>query len=135
MASLYLTKEEKKIFDALSEGVRDGWEVEEENGTFDDNAEKMRTRLALLRLHDPKLMSLRDKASGSTDIDRIAELVQEMDLSGISEDDLAELFFALGPSVLSTIIGDLLKSATTDKDIDDLQSLTFIRHELLASSQ
>lgn len=130
---LWLTADEQTVFAAFSPELRDGWEVQEETQTFADTSDRRAARLGLVRLHDPALLALRDKAKEASSPEALAALLAEMDVHDVSEDDLAELFFALGPDALTGLVVPLLREAKTDGDLDDVASLLLIRHSLLAS--
>jgi len=130
---LWLTAEERTFFMTLPAELRDGWELQAETQTFTDTSERRAARLGLVRLHDPALLALRDKAKEASSPEALAALLAEMDLHDVTEDDLAELFFALGPDALTGLIAPLLRAAKTDGDLDDVASLLLIRHSLLAS--
>ncbi|MFA6038959.1 MAG: hypothetical protein WCV62_03475 [Candidatus Peribacteraceae bacterium] len=132
-APLWLTTDERKAFDALPEAVRNGWELKEETLSFTDTPERRSARLGLVRLHDTKLLALREKVQKAATPEEVAALLAEMDLHDVTEGDLAELFFALGPDALTLLIAPLLRDAKTDGDLDDLASLLMIRHSLLES--
>ncbi|MEK7218892.1 MAG: hypothetical protein AAB728_05515 [Patescibacteria group bacterium] len=132
-APLWLTAAERTIFDALPAPLQDGWELKEETLAFTDTAERRTARLSLVRLHDQKLLALRDKVQKATSPEDVASLLAEIDLRDVTEGDLAELFFALGPDALTRLITPLLREAKTDGDLDDLASLLTIRHSLLES--
>src|SRR3989339_1049927 len=107
MNTLSLTAEEKKIFDGLPAPVREGWEVQEEKGSYQDSQEKLSTRLALLKVHDPKLVDFQKKAAGMS-AEQLSELIAKTDLTGVADADLAQLSFAVGPTILTRLIGGLL---------------------------
>lgn len=130
---LYLTADEKKVFDGLSKTVREGWTVEEETSDISDTAEQMSMRMELMRFEDPSLAAFQSKVSGAASLEDLATLIQQTDLSDVNEDSLAELFFALGPVVLTRLIGPLLADAQTDAHVSSLEALTGIRHSLLLS--
>lgn len=133
MNTLYLTADEKKLFDALPAAVRDGWVIELEQRTFVDTPEKRNMRFSLVRLHDPKLLAFRDRIASMSSADALISVMKDMDMQGVSEDDLAELFFALGPNVLSVIIPALITAATTDASLEEVCSLSVLRRSLLSS--
>jgi hypothetical protein len=130
--TLFLTAEEQKVFQALPAKLREGWTVEEEKGQFQDAEEKLSMRMALLRLHDPKLLAVQKRAVGLSS-GQLAELLAQTDLKGVADDDLAELTFAVGPSILSKLIEGLLLQAKTDAELEDIVALALIRHSLLQS--
>ena len=65
----------------------------------------------------------------------IAALLADFDLKDVDEDDVAELFFALGPAAVTQLIAALFVTATTDADIEGITALTVIRHSVLAALQ
>ena len=133
MNTLTLTKEEEKAFAELPEAVREGWDVQAETIRYEDTPAKQLMRLSLLRLHDPALLALREKAGRAGSGDELVALIQGMDVSAVDDSDLAELFFALGPTVLSELIAVQIASAKTDADVEGVQALTVIRHSILSS--
>ncbi len=135
MKTLYLTPTETSVFATLPEAVRDGWELEKEVLTYADTSEKQVLRLSLIRLHDPSLIHLRDKALEAATIEEVTALIHSMDVRLVDEDDLAELCFAIGPSMLSRLIVSLMKMVTNDKEMEAVTALTLIRHAILRSLQ
>lgn len=133
MTPLYLTAGEKKMFDGLSEELKDGWKVENETGKFKDTSEKAGIRLHLLRLEDPTIQAFIEEAKGKKSVDELAQLVLETDLSEVSERELAKLFFAMGPEPLNRIVQAMLSKAKTDDDIQEISAITIIRYTLLSS--
>lgn len=133
MDTLFLTGREMKLFDALPSAVKEGWTVERETMTVEETPENIRTRLSLLSLHDPKLRAFQKKAQSMNTPEELASLVSDTDLKDVSDADLAELFFALGPTALSSLIEHELQHATTDDDLDNVDALVTIRHSLLSS--
>jgi hypothetical protein len=133
MKTLFLTPQEQAVFDALSDDLKEGWETEGETLTYDDTPQKRMIRLSLLRLHDPVLLELRDRAEKAQSPEELANLLHDLDLKDIDDGDLASLFFALGPVVLSQLISHLLGAVTNDKDIEGVTALTVIRHSILSS--
>ena len=133
MNTLYLTPNEQQLFKALSADLREGWTIEAETHGYADSPERRDLRLALVRIHDPKLVAFRDQVQRAQTIEEVAQLVHLEDLKDVDSDDMASLFFALGPDFLSHLISTLLKSAASDTDIEGVTALTVIRHEILQS--
>ncbi len=131
MNTLYLTGTEQAIFDVLPKILTEGWKTERELLTYEDSPERRQLRLALLRLHDPALIALREKTQQSHSVKEVAEMIAEMDMRKVDEDDLASLFFALGPNDLSLLIKHLLRAAESDKDVEGVTALTVVRHAVL----
>lgn len=133
MSTLFLTASERALYDKLSDGLKEGWAVENEALTYDDSPQKQAIRLSLLRIHDPHLLELRNKVSSATSMDDIAALLSKTNISEVQEDEVAQLFFALGPESLARLIGHLLRHAKTDGDMEGVTALTVIRHTMLES--
>ncbi len=135
MNTLLLTSDEKKVFDALPASLKEGWQVEEEKIFFEDSLESRNARFSLMRLHDPMLLKFRENAERATSEEEVVKMMQEMDLRSVADDDLSELFFALGPTILTGLVDAMLGAVKTDKDLADIDALLVIRHSLLEASQ
>lgn len=131
---MYLTSSERRLFDGLSDAIREGWEVIDESDAPDESPEIRRMRLHLVQLHDPRLQHFIEEARSKDSVDSIVAHIGQMNLESIMDSDLAELFFALGAGPISTIVSDLLQDVKTDADLQDIEALTVIRHELFISS-
>lgn len=130
---MYLTKDEKKMFEKVPEALRKGWTVEEEKMVFEDSPTKVSIRMRNMTIKDPVLLALKEKASSTKAPEEVAKILGTVDLSKISQDDLAELYFAMGPVPLTTIIGNSFKGLTTVEAVAGLASVATIRHGLLLS--
>jgi len=53
--TIYLTAEEKVRFDALSDELKEDWEIKDEVINYEESAEKQRMRCKLMKLSDPAL--------------------------------------------------------------------------------
>ena len=133
MNVLFLKAEEQEIYNTLSDELKNGWEVRMEEVDFADEPRKRLMRLYLLHLHDSKVMQFVEEAKKVNDPEKIATMMQDMDIADIDDGDLAELFFALGPNVLDGIIRYSLREAQTDDDIEGVVAVATIRHTLLES--
>lgn len=135
MNILHLTSSEQTLFEALPSALREGWVIETETRGYVDTPDKMEIRMALLRLHDPKLIALREKTSTAKNVDEVAVIIGETDLHGVDDDDLASLFFALGPDAISKLITYMIPKSETDKDVEGVTALALIRHAILNAFQ
>jgi len=132
--TLYLTADERKLFTVLSDSLKEGWVIEEEHLTYADNPRHRTMRMQLMHLHDPKMQEVLAQAQAKAGDDQgLAALMLHTDLSDVSDGDLAELFFVLGPGPLGALIPQLLRGVSADEHIDDIASLALIRHTLLVS--
>jgi hypothetical protein len=132
---LHLTKGEEKLFRALPDDVLNGWQVTEETLTYADTAQKQSIRLSMLRVRDPKLVAFREAAAQCKSTAEFVKLLAESDLRGIGAEDIAHLFYAVGPHVLSAFVLALLSEAKNDKDIARVADIAAARHLLLTSLQ
>lgn len=135
MNILHLTPSEQALFEALPSALREGWMIESETRSYVDTPDKMEIRMALLRLHDPKLIALREKTATAKNADEVAAIIGETDLHGVDDDDLASLFFALGAETISKLIAFMIPKASTDKDVEGITALALIRHAILNAFQ
>lgn len=131
MTHIYLMAGERSAFDALPPDVRSGWQVEEERGTPSDSPEKRSMRMQLLHLRDPKLQGFLQAANAVGSLDAMVALLNDTSLEGVADNDLEELFFALGPEALSVFIAAELTRVQSDHDLEGVVALTVIRHSLL----
>lgn len=132
---LHLTSAELQIFEGLSEGLREGWKTKEETLTYEDSDHTRAIRMELMRLHDPLLLAIAGKMKSAKNQEELVQIAQTMDISKIADAELAEIFFGLGPVVLSQVVELLLKEVQSDDDLKIVEALTAIRHPLLESLQ
>jgi len=135
MTHIYLMAGERSAFDALPQEVRSGWQVEEEKGTSSDSPEKRKMRMQLLHLRDPKLQAFLLAANEAGSLDAMVDLLNDTSLEEVADNDLEELFFALGSEALGVFIAAELGRVQNDHELEGVVALTVIRHSLLASQQ
>ena len=133
--ALYLTMAERKLFDVLPAALREGWEVTEETLTYEDTHEKLKTRAKLLQLDSPVLLAFQEKVKKAYSEEDMLACMKGLDFSSVSQRDLADIFFTVGPELVGIFIEDLLKSAQDDRTIDATASFTQLRKLLLESLQ
>ncbi len=132
MLTLQLTKAEMTLFQALPESVRNGWKTEEELLTFEDTPSRRSMRMSVIKLTDPRLLRLRTQVSELQQKPQDAKkLMDDMDFSDVNDDDLLQLFYAMGPDVLTFMIVQLLQPTANDEDVQMVASLSMIRHLIL----
>lgn len=132
MNTLYLTADERKVFEALSSQLKEGWEIDQERGAIRDDVFHRTMRLQLLHLHDQRLLAFVKSGNALADADAIATLLTTTDLKNVDDADLAELCFALGPVSLTKILGMLLPKVQTDDELEAVQAIALVRHSLLS---
>lgn len=120
------------LFQALPESVRNGWKTEEELLTFEDTPSRRSMRMSVIKLTDPRLLRLRTQVSELQQKPQDAKkLMDDMDFSDVNDDDLLQLFYAMGPDVLTFMIVQLLQPTANDEDVQMVASLSMIRHLIL----
>lgn len=132
MKPVYLYAPERALVEKLPDDIKKEFVVHDETLDFTDSASLLHTRLSLVRLHDPQLVSLRDQVQAGTSVLEASKSIQ---LADVDESDLSQLFFAMGPSLLTSLITGLLGTAMKDADFLSVASLAQIRHALLLSLQ
>ncbi len=130
--TLYLTADEKKIFDTLDKKVTTGASIEMETQTFEDTNEKRAIRMRNLTVQNPSLQKLQlEMQTGQFTENELATKAESLDLNSLSQDDVMELAFAWGPDVFSTMIQAGLPAAVSQDDLESLAQMAAIRHGLL----
>jgi hypothetical protein len=134
MQPLKLLAGEKKSFDVLTPGLKEGWTVESENKECYEQPEDLAMRYRITELDHPACLEILEKirdAKDSKDIERIAVSI---DVLALPSQELRKLFFVLGSRVLSGMIGYLLSNVAGDDDLAAIVGLTQIRHSLFLAN-
>ena len=126
--TLYLTADEQKLFDALSEELKEGWElVDEVQDSYESpKVIAMRAGMASFDVY-PELEDLAKKVQEGEDISKLSIL-------NIPEQALGEFAFTIGAKGLSAFIEHLSKEIQSNEDILGLAVLTLLRHEILETN-
>lgn len=127
MQKLLLTSPEKALFDALPAPLREGWVCELIADIPPDDPVQRVMRMHLMRLHSPSLLHFRESIAQNVDTESLAQRVIAADLSDVTHEDLIELFFAMGPEVLSHVIEGFLAQVSTDEDLETIAGMTALR--------
>lgn len=129
---LFLTSAEKAAFQALPESVRTQYEIKDESLTFQDSEEKIQTRIRNMNLQHPELKKLQEQANSKKFTqEEIANLMQSVDLSELSEKDLLEVAFAWGPDVFTSLIAVALPKVASSEEMQPVAHFAHLRHGLL----
>lgn len=121
-----MTKEEKKMFDALPKKLREGWEVADATiAEESDEVLAVRRRMA-----DFDLLPLEEfarKMNVAKTAEEFTNAASLFDFRTLETAQLAELCFVLGVRTLTGLIGFLLIAAQSDEDIAGVAALCRIR--------
>ncbi len=127
--------DEQALFDALPENVREEWKVKAEDQTFTDTDQRRQIRFELLNVHDAKLLGFVETAKSVSSVEDFQALVEKTDFTGVSNSDISELLFAIGPSGVTAMLHGALKHVETDEDVAYVAELSQARHEMLSALQ
>lgn len=128
MNTLYLTGEERKLFEALSDPLKEGWTVEEERSTAYETAEELAMRQKMASFAEfPQVAALAKQVEAGSALSALS-------LHDVPQEVLPELCFTIGAKGLSVLMASLLKEIQGDEDVEGLMGLSLLRHEMLLSN-
>ncbi len=125
---LYLTAEERAVFEKLPAKVREGWTVLEETLNAYETEKQLKIRRDIFRKKDPafeKLAATLEKIQGSPTMEEVAHSV-----GPVPKMLLLNILFTMGAGYVRDWIRRFLPAATTQQDMASLSELTQIRHLL-----
>ena len=131
---LLLTESERTIFDGLSEKLKEGWTVKTVKIHVFETSDELYMRYKIAHFTDPVCVALAKNAQNAKSAQEFEKIASSIDLSRVSQEQLAELFFVLGVRVMSAMISYLLAHATTDEDLEGIAVLTNVRQMLQESN-
>lgn len=131
MDILFLTSAEHSLLHQRFPHFTDSYTYAQETHVFADSARRMMLRLSLVRLRSPSLIRLRDAISAAATLEDAVAIIATHDLTGVPDEDLSQIVFALGPDVIGQVIWMLIRKAGTVKDLEHVAVLSFLRHEVL----
>ena len=133
--TLYLTAEEKAVFDGLSDELKEGWSVEVEAIDYEETTMKQQVRFDVMNVQSPGLQDFQEKAKAVSTKEEIETLASELDFSAFNDVDITELFYALGPFSIGELITRFLGEAKVDEDIQGILGMSALRHLLFGPTQ
>lgn len=134
MESLYLTKAEHALLQQRLPRFTETYVFLEESIIFADSVRRMMLRLALVRLHHPSLITLREKVSTAPTLDDAVAVIAQYDLKGVPDEELSQIIFALGPDVIGQVIWMLIQNSSQQENaLNQIAILSFLRHEVLSA--
>ncbi len=133
MSTIYLTPAETKVFEALDAEKKQGYTVETETLTYEDSPKRQKIRFSFLNVIDPELVRLKNEALAATSDEVFLELARSIDIRKMEESQMADVFFALGPTVIGLLLAEILSQAKAKDDVDCVADLSSMRHVMLES--
>ena len=128
---LHLRSEEQKVFEDLSEDIRDGWKVEKEELESFERPEELKMRSLMLSVQD-EIKPLLEELQNSESMEDARAVLSSLD--SLPKSAVLEIFFSIGARGLSVLIHALLSSVRSDEDLGGVAELSQIRHALLESN-
>lgn len=126
--TLFLTADERTLFERLPYSLKEGCSVIDDVMEYIDSEDRRRLRMSTVYVQDARLKQFHDKAHSSITIEEATNMLQEIDLRDINQTDVREILYALGPDVLSAIVGLLLRTAGGVDDIHEAAAYSTARH-------
>lgn len=133
MDTVYLTAAEQKVFASLDETIRGGWEARTEDLRYDDTAHRRHMRFELLRISDPALLRVKERAAKASSESEFMDALKSLDLKAVGNKDMTRLLFALGPAAMDVIVLEVLQTAKTKDDLELAVAFALLRHGMLES--
>ena len=133
--TLYLTADERALFDQLPQTLREGWNVSLEMVTTGEDLAELRMRLHLAHFTDPACARFREAALQSRSVEELTALIKTIDVSSFLPEQLAELFFVLGIENTSQMLRYTLERSVTDEDLEGVAVFSLIRRFLQEANQ
>lgn len=130
--TLYLHPDERRLWEALPQGLRDGWTVKIETLSSYESERELEVRRHLIGRKNPQLQKVLRKIGTATDIKTMDDLLRVTGPLPISL--LQSILFAVGAATLRNTILDALSHASTAADIDGIALLSQSRHALLQTN-
>jgi hypothetical protein len=131
---LFLTADEKKLFAKTPAALVEGWEVKDEKLKFKDSPEKYAIRLRNLHIENEVLQQAMVTANSMQKTVDILSLSQTIKAENVSQSDLLEVYYVMGPRAFTDLLALMLKHGLkTGEDVKIFVANALIRHELLVS--
>ncbi len=126
MQTLLLTHDEQALYKGLSAELQTASVQDETIDAFESNDElALRYQMATFD-RDPSVKNLLQYVrEGKYD---------QVDLESISPEILPDLYFTMGARGLSALAQSVLSTANSAEDLEQLEAITLIRHEILLAN-
>ena len=127
---LYLTAEERAVFEKLPASVREKWVVIDETLTSYETERQLKIRRDIFRKKDPAFMRLLEKLGTLKELVSIEQLTDAV--GPVPPTLLMNIFFTMGAGFLRDCTMAILSSA--QPDVTALAECAGLRHLLLESN-
>ena len=121
---IYLTSDEQRAARKLLVDHGSGFTVQEETGAFQDSEEALAVRRSLVKFQDATLKELLPKLAKAATEAEAKALLEGVNMDALSDADIAEFFFLVGPEFVGLQIGSLLVSAASPQDVEAIAALS-----------
>ncbi len=108
--------------------------IEEETVYITETPDELYLRYKIARFIDPVSKALADAVMNTKNEKDLEKAIASFDISLLSQEQLAELFFVLGTRVVSGMITYLLSYAKIDEDLEGAATVSMIRRMLMEAN-
>ena len=129
--TLFLQDEEKNLLQ-LPAGL--ACKVEHEEVVYSETFAKKLARQTLFVVQDEQVKNIIHAVTNATSNTEAIQIINTLSLQSLSFHDQLEIWYTAGPTVLTTMISQLLTEILTEDDLEFVSSLTGIRHTLFGSN-
>ncbi len=128
---MYLTSDEQRAARKVLVDHGNGVTVQEESVRFDDSEDALAVRRSLVAFQSPTLKALLPKLAKATSEAEVKDMLGSVNMDDLSDADVAEFFFLVGPEFVSLQIASLILAASSRADVEAIAALSEVRHTLL----
>ncbi len=129
---LYLTAEERMVFEKLPAKVREGWIVMEEMLTSYETERQLKVRRNIFRRKDPAFEALLAKLEGMKEPGSFDDAMAA--IGCVPKSLIMNLLFTMGAGFLRECVQGVLGSVKIADDLRAVAELSGLRHLLLESN-
>jgi hypothetical protein len=127
MNTIYLTQAEQRLFQALPEKLRSFWTVSPEKIGYEESQAKQRVRCKFMKL-SPALKKGMDQIGAISSQESFEKWAASIDISKLTDNDLKEVFYALGPVSIGRMLEQMIPGAVSGDDVEAVAAIAAIRH-------
>ena len=127
---IHLTAAERKLFEKIDSSLTAEWNVKDAVITYEETPEKRVARLRLLKVQSPDLRRMQLHAMKAESEEKLESIISSIDVDSLGREDFKEVFYALGPDMISRMLEEHLPKSQAAEDIEGLAGIAMIRHLL-----
>lgn len=101
--------------------------MEAENISYEESEAKQRVRCKFMKL-SPKIQKSMSSVASAVSPEGMEKWVASLDLQSLTDDDIRELFYALGPVSIGRILERTIPLVQSDTDLEAVAAIAVLRH-------